>query len=174
MISKDEIPSCLKFAKEGLRARFTTINDLEYVKEHEKKEHRYVSNWSTEKHQASLHDEDTAHLIVEFNEKPVGYFILNGLTNTVNKSLEFTRIVVSEKGKGYGRQIIRAVKTLTFTHLRYHRLWIDVIAYNTRAFELYKSEGFVLEGKLRENDFFEGEYQSLYILSKSSGRFDNS
>ena len=44
MISKCEITSYLNFSKEGLKARFTTLNDLEFVKEIEDKEHRYVSN----------------------------------------------------------------------------------------------------------------------------------
>ena len=47
-----------------------------------------------------------------------------------------------------------------------HRLWLDVKDFNLRAKYLYETEGFMIEGKLRENILGEKWFLShFYILS---------
>jgi RimJ/RimL family protein N-acetyltransferase len=43
-----------------------------------------------------------------------------------NQSVEFRRIIVTEKNKGYGREALRLIKQLAFERLNAHRLWLDV------------------------------------------------
>jgi RimJ/RimL family protein N-acetyltransferase len=64
---------------------------------------------------------------------------------------------------------VRLLKKLAFTQLHAHRFWLDVKALNTRALQLYASEGFVEEGRLRESVrvSIEGAdgYDSLIVMS---------
>ena len=46
-----------------------------------------------------------------------------------------------------------------------NRLWLDVFPDNERARRLYKKTGFVEEGLLRENYFWNGEFRSVVIMS---------
>lgn len=90
--------------------------------------------------------------------------ILAGLTNE-NKSIEFKRIVISKKGKGYGRKALNKIKHYCFYKLHCHRLWLDVLETNERARYLYQSEGFKEEGVLRDCIFKDGNYKNLVIMS---------
>ena len=80
-------------------------------------------------------------------------------------SIEFRRIVVVRKGRGFGRSIVRAVKELCFNELQAHRLWLDVKAHNDRARSLYKSENFSEEGLLRECIRGPLGFESLVVMA---------
>lgn len=124
----------------------------------------YVGQWSRARHEGAIADQDEAHLLVEQANGPVGYVLLTGLENP-HLTLNLQRIVVVEKGKGYGRQILQWVKAFTFDTLGYHRLWFDVISSNQRAQSLYKSEGFVVEGVLRDSWKTASGYEDMLIMS---------
>lgn len=79
----------------------------------------------------------------------VGYLILDDISDPHN-NIQIRRIVVTEKGQGYGRQSLRLAKKLVFETYGAYRLWLDVKPYNSRAKSLYESEGFVVEGTLRD------------------------
>ncbi len=148
--------------------RNTREADMNYVVEVEQRPDNaiYVGQWTQEQHLNSLYQEDILHLIVEdkTTNKPVGYVIMAGMTSS-NKNIEFRRIVISEKGKGYGRETLKLIKKITFEQLQAHRLWLDVRLKNYIAQNLYKSEGFIEEGTLRECIFYNGEYESLIVMS---------
>lgn len=73
--------------------------------------------------------------------------------------------MVTEKGKGYGKEALRLVKQLAFEELGAHRLWLDVKKQNVRARHVYESEGFVVEGVLRECLKAEAGFESLVVMS---------
>ena len=133
--------------------RPTGPNDLDFVLAAE--QHRdnslFIRQWSAERHLQALADPDIGHFIITCAStgKRLGHVILVGLNDT-DRSVELRRVVITEKGKGYGRQTIRMVKSFVFEKLVSHRLWLDVMLYNKRAFKLYKSEGFLVEGVHRE------------------------
>ena len=54
---------------------------------------------------------------------------------------------------------------MAFRDLGAHRFWLDVKALNTRAQALYRSEGFVEEGRLRESVRTGDGYDSLVVMS---------
>lgn len=148
--------------------RNITEEDLEFVinSEHLPDNAQYVGQWTQEQHRNSLLQEDILHLIIEekSTNKPAGYVIIAGITNG-NKNIEFRRIVISEKGKGLGRETLKIVKKVAFEQLNAHRLWLDVRFKNQRAQNLYKSEGFIEEGILRECVIYNGNYESLIVMS---------
>jgi diamine N-acetyltransferase len=149
-----------------LRLRKTTLADLDYVirSEHSEENRAYIIPWSRERHIQSLSDPDLAHLIVE-TDKPVGYVILAGLLDP-NQSVEFRRIVITEKGRGYGKTTIERVKELAFEGYNAHRLWLDVFDWNARAQHVYEASGFKREGMLREClKTTDAQFESLVIMS---------
>jgi diamine N-acetyltransferase len=148
--------------------RRTTIDDLPYVFSAERHDdnRRFINVWPEEKHREALCDEDIEHLIIE--SKPLGQYtgfvILAGLKSE-NRSIEFMRIVVTNKGKGYGRATVRAIKRHAFDTLSAHRLWLDVKEDNTRARAVYEKEGFRYEGTLRECLAGPEGFESLVVMS---------
>jgi RimJ/RimL family protein N-acetyltransferase len=74
-------------------------------------------------------------------------------------------MVVQAKGGGFGRAALRVAKKVAFDDLGAHRFWLDVRTHNTRAKALYDSEGFVVEGVLRESVRGPGGYESLVVMS---------
>jgi diamine N-acetyltransferase len=151
-----------------IQVRPTQVDDLAFVlqAEHDPANALFVEQWSHDRHVAALTDPDFAHCIVErrSDAQPIGYIILAGLKNP-HQSLEFRRLVITDKGHGYGRAAVRLVKQLAFEQYRVHRLWLDVRAHNRRAQQLYQSEGFVIEGTLRECTKVEDHFSSLVIMS---------
>ena len=150
-----------------VRLRTTTDADLDFVEgaESDPDTSPFIVPWPRHRHALALVDPDIAHRIAEDEaQSPVGIVILGGLTNP-DSSIEFRRVVAVRKGKGYGRSIVRAVKELAFNELRAHRLWLDVKAHNARARALYKSEGFSVEGLLRECIRGPVGFESLVVMA---------
>src|SRR6266542_1840567 len=92
-----------------IQLRRTTQDDLDFVlnAEQSAENRSFVSVWTRNEHLAALASKDLAHLIIEriATNRSVGYIILAGLSDA-NKSIEFRRIVVTEKNKGYGRKAL--------------------------------------------------------------------
>jgi diamine N-acetyltransferase len=150
----------------GLRE--TKVEDLDYVllTETYPENKQYVGQWEYAKHNLALKDGDILHIIIEdcTNHKSVGYAILAGIKNQ-NKALELRRIVISEKGNGYGKSTLSLLKELAFEKFDFNRLWLDVRLKNERAQSVYKLTGFVEEGILREAVLYDGRFESLVVLS---------
>ena len=151
-----------------IELRRTTAYDLPYVlaAEGDEENRRFVVVWPEEKHRAALDDPDIAHLLIASKPhgQPVGFVILAGLQGE-HRSIEFMRIVVTEKGKGYGRAAVRAIQRYAFETLSAHRLWLDVKEHNTRARAVYDKEGFRYEGTLRECRKGPDGFESLVVMS---------
>jgi diamine N-acetyltransferase len=61
-------------------------------------------------------------------------------------------------GKGYGRDAINTLLRWAFRIQNWRRIWLETLAVNERAIRSYKAVGFVEEGRLREQSFFDGRY----------------
>ena len=141
--------------------------DLSFVveAEHDEDSRRFIIPWSEEQHREALTQGDLAHLICESSSHGrVGFAIIAGLTNP-HQSIEFRRIVISPKGRGYGREAVRLIKQLAFSEWNAHRLWLDVKEHNHLARRLYESEGFTVEGTLRECLKSDAGFESLIVMS---------
>lgn len=164
-----------EFLGENIKLRKTIESDLEFVLEaasdHETE--KYILTWSKEQHLASISDPDILHLIVEskIDNRKLGFIILAGLGND-KKDIEFKRIVITEKGKGTGRESIKLIKKMAFEKLNADRLWLDVMDYNLRAHNLYLSEGFK-EQKVSKNVELNGKLVSLIVMAISRNEFLN-
>jgi diamine N-acetyltransferase len=158
----------ISIERDRIRLRPTNEIDLPFVMEVQSAPDNasYITLWPAKQHVEAFTEPDLAHLIIERtdNSRPVGFVLLAGLENP-HKSIEFRRIAISEKGKGYGRIALKLIKELAFTKWDTHRLWLDVISRNTRARHLYETEGFTIEGALRECLKNKDTYESLVVMS---------
>ena len=128
---------------------------------------------SREEHKNLIKDENIEHLLLKSkNNKIIGFVILAGLKDQ-NRNIEFRRIIISEKGKGFGRLAIIKLKQYCFEKLNCHRLWLDVLETNERARHLYQTEGFKDEGKLRECVLIDDDFENLIIMSILENEYKN-
>lgn len=152
--------------------RPTMLSDLDFVVsvEQDGSNRPFITPWERTQHEGAIRFPDCRHFIVELGDESerAGFVILQGCRNP-HGSVELKRIVLQAKGRGLGRACVRLLKKLAFTQLHAHRFWLDVKALNTRALQLYASEGFVEEGRLRESVrvSIEGAdgYDSLIVMS---------
>jgi diamine N-acetyltransferase len=148
------------------------LSDLDAVVAIEQDQHNlpFITPWDRTQHEGAIRFPDFRHFIVEAGESHdrLGFVILQGCRNP-HRSVELKRIVLQAKGQGLGRACVRRLKAMAFSDLGAHRFWLDVKSLNTRALVLYESEGFVVEGRLRESvrvtsDGVDG-YDSLVVMS---------
>jgi diamine N-acetyltransferase len=147
--------------------RPTTEFDLDWVlrTEHTPENEPLITRWSRAAHSAALRHAGTRHLIIrDAAGDRLGYVILRGIGDP-DPNIELLRLVVAEQGRGVGRTALRLIVRMAFDELHAHRLWLDVVTTNTRARELYRSEGFVEEGILREAARRASGYVSLVMMS---------
>ncbi len=136
-----------------VRLRPTMQSDLPYVLslEQDAQNLPFITPWDRTQHEAAIRFPDFRHFIIEAGEglEPAGFLILIGCRSQ-HQSLELKRMVVQRKGQGYGRAALRVAKRVAFEDLNAHRFWLDVKQRNTRAKAFYDTEGFVVEGVLRD------------------------
>jgi len=150
--------------------RPTMVSDLDAVVAIERDQHNlpFITPWERTQHEGALRFPDFRHFIIEAgaSDAPDGFVILQGCRNP-HRSIELKRIVLQADlhGRGHGRTAIRLLAQLAFRDLGAHRFWLDVKARNLRAQALYRSEGFVEEGRLRESVRIGDGYDSLVVMS---------
>jgi RimJ/RimL family protein N-acetyltransferase len=156
------------------RLRPTLDSDLDEVVRIEQDGHNlpFITRWDRTQHEGAIRFPDFRHFIVESGDgaQRQGFIILQGCRNP-HRSVELKRIVLQAdvQGRGLGRVCVRLLKRMAFRDLHAHRFWLDVKQLNTRALALYRSEGFVEEGCLRESVRLHGDdadgYDSLIVMS---------
>lgn len=144
----------------------TKQEDLAEIMLMEAADAQWICPYTEVEHLRCIQHADEHHTSIreKGSNELIGFILLKGLTNR-NWSLEFRRIVISKKGRGYGRQCIQWIKRFCFEELGFHRLWLDVFTDNQRAQHLYLSEGFQMEGTIRESVRTEKGYRSLFLMS---------
>lgn len=157
-----------------VRLRPTMQSDLDFVLSLERDPGNlpYITPWEKIQHEAAIRFPDFRHFIIETGPglEAGGFLILIGCRNQ-HQSIELKRMVVRDKGQGFGRAALRVAKKVAFDDLGAHRFWLDVKKRNTRAKALYDSEGFAFEGELREAVKVEGGFDSLIVLSMLQAEF---
>jgi RimJ/RimL family protein N-acetyltransferase len=151
-----------------VRLRPTMQSDLDFVisVEQDQANRPFITPWERTQHEGAIRFPDFRHFIVEAGADypSAGFVILQGCRNP-HHSVELKRIVLQPKGRGLGRACVRLLQQMAFRDLGAHRFWLDVKSLNVRAQALYRSEGFVEEGRLRDSVSTEDGYDSLIVMS---------
>jgi diamine N-acetyltransferase len=153
---------------QAIRLRPTMLSDLDFVGsvENDPANRPFITPWERVQHEGAVRFPDFRHFIIEAGEAypSAGFVILQGCRNP-HGSVELKRIVLQPKGQGYGRTCVRLLAQMAFRDLGAHRFWLDVKSANARALALYRSEGFVEEGRLRESVRSGAGWDSLIVMS---------
>ena len=147
--------------------REATKSDVDFIVRQESRAEnsRWLLTASKQDHLAQRRDPDYRYEIIFNNEdQPLGYAIIRGFENP-HQSLELTRFVVADPGKGIGKAFLQRLIDRAFSEWGAHRLWLDLFEDNLRAEQLYKKVGFFPEGVLREAVKKDGEWLSLKIMA---------
>ena len=159
-----------------LRLRLTGDEDLAYVMatEAEAENRAFVELWSESEHRVAIEDPDTLHLVAVRGtapqETPVAYVILQDV-RSASRSIFLRRVVVSDKGVGYGREVCALVLRHCFQDLGAHRVWLNVQEDNEVAIRLYQGLGFTLEGTTRDSALHDGRFSSMYLYGMLEDEF---
>lgn len=120
------------------------------------------------------HDRLDLAIVDRATNKVVGEVVFNDYDDNANK-VNF-RILVGPNGrnKGLGSETTALFLKYGFDVLKLHKIELQVFSFNPRGEHVYIKNGFVLEGILREDFKYEGEYidYKLYsILSSEYSKF---
>ena len=99
------------------------------------------------------------------DNKPIGITSLISI-DMYNHNAEFI-IDIGDKsywGKGIGREVVTMILNYAFKELNFHRINLRVFSFNERAIKLYKSMGFVEEGRAREALFRFGKWHDIIYM----------
>lgn len=66
--------------------------------------------------------------------------------------------------KGYGTDTLQVLLRFLFLKLNLNRVQLDTWSGNTRAIRAYEKCGFVLEGRLRQNEYVDGQYYDTIVM----------
>ena len=170
MSRSDAAAGIMRATRSGLKVRLrpTMISDLDFVQsvEDDPANRPFITPWERVQHEGAIRFPDFRHFIAEAGEgwPSAGFVILQGCRNP-HGAVELKRIVLQPKGLGYGRALVRLLAEMAFRDLGAHRFWLDVKENNARALALYRDEGFVEEGRLRDSVKSGDGWESLIVLS---------
>ncbi len=163
--------------------RPTMLSDLDFVVgvEQDAANRPFITPWERMQHEGAIRFPDARHFIVDLADERAGFVILQGCRSP-HRSLELKRIVLGPKGLGVGRACVRQLKKMAFVQFGAHRFWLEVKGRNSRAQALYRSEGYVEEGRLRECVRIDDEpgqsgqpveaYDDLIVMSLLRAEYD--
>jgi ribosomal-protein-alanine N-acetyltransferase len=152
-------------------------SDLEtlYQQKNDPEIARMLGGFSAGYSMADLHDwleyhrarEDEALWVITGAESSrcIGHVGLYKIDHRI-RSAEFGILIGDRSawGRGVGRACTRFVLDYGFLELNLNRIYLEVLATNERAINLYRSLGFKDEGRLREAQYKAGKYVDVLIM----------
>lgn len=146
-----------------LPTEFDDLDEVLFIESHPENVN-WICSYKLERHIEVINRSDEYHFKVMIDGHIIGFIILAD-TEKEDDSIEFRRIALMEKGKGYGKWVLDWIKDWSFKQHKAHRLWLDVFDDNERAYHLYQSVGFKEEGRKRESLSGSNGRRSQIIMS---------
>ncbi len=115
----------------------------------------YIRPWTRAQHVAAQSDSQLSYLIARDAERRVGFVILRHSAKEPN-TVEFVRLAIAARRRGYGRSTVAAVVKFARDTLRLNSVWLEVFPQNAPALRLYASQGFDKVGQQRTDNGFGG------------------
>jgi ribosomal-protein-alanine N-acetyltransferase len=122
-----------------------------------------ISDWIQFHRNAS---DEALFVIAAEDDRCLGHVGLYKIDHRVG-SAEFA-ILIGDRhawGKGIGRRCTTFMVEFGFGHLNLRRIYLEVLASNARAIDLYRKIGFVEEGCLREAQVKNARYVDVYVMA---------
>lgn len=128
------------------------VEDISYIMATERRPgyDLMVGRWTEAAHLAALANPAYAYLIGTDGAGQSGGFVIFRDLDDPHGNVCLKRIAVEWPGRGLGSTLLRLALCWTFAETPAHRVWLDVLANNSRARHVYAAAGFVEEGLLRQ------------------------
>ncbi|MBZ9688823.1 GNAT family N-acetyltransferase [Clostridium estertheticum] len=150
---------------DAIEADIETIINLENHKDNRD----FIWLGTYEAHKAEI--EDKNHLLFVFRQKEDNFIVGFALIRLDFKSevFELRRIAISNKGIGYGKEVMSALLKYAFEEININRFWLDVYPDNIIGIKLYEGLLMHRDGILRQNYKSERGYldQIIYSMLKN-------
>lgn len=161
-----------QFKTNRLTIRFAKESDLETIIrwENEPENRDFVWQGTLEEHRMEMVDPEHALQVFvdQTDQSLIGYSLSRW--NRQSNWLELRRIVIEQKGQGYGKEVMKGLFQYFFDELGVNKIWLDVYPHNVIGIQLYEGLGMTRDGVLRQNYYSErlGYLdQIIYSLLKS-------
>ncbi len=109
--------------------------------------------------------DEALFVIADTKDRAIGHVGFYKIDHRI-RSAEFA-IVIGDRstwGKGLGRACTRFAIEYGFDELNLRRIYLEVLVTNERAVKLYRSLGFVEEGRLRQAQWQQGKYVDVLVM----------
>ena len=109
---------------------------------------------------------DKKCFVVNYNNQPVGFVGLSNISRQ-NKNADLHVVIGEDKyrGKGIGRKAVKWIVDYGFNKLKLHKINLGVVEQNEVAIKLYKSLGFEIEGKMKDEVFYNGKFYDFLSMA---------
>jgi GNAT superfamily N-acetyltransferase len=101
----------------------------------------FICSYPLKKHRREYKEENIIYKSIYTASRQLVGFILFALDKD-GFSLELRRIVINEKGRGYGKRAISLVDKIAESEFGRTRIWLDVYEDNIRAQHIYEANGY--------------------------------
>lgn len=81
------------------------------------------------------------------------------------RSAEAAIMIGDFKGQGLGTDALEVMCRYGFEEVNLHKIWCEIFDSNPASLAIFKKLGFVQDGMLRDNWFYNGKYGDSYRLS---------
>lgn len=117
-------------------------------------------------------DDSKLELAIITGKKHVGQIALHKIDYRNRKANIVIFIGKEYWRKGYAKDAVGALERFAFNILGLHKLYTTVYESNKSSIKLFESCGFKREGKLVDEIYWLGSYQTILIYSKIGNRDD--
>lgn len=107
----------------------------------------------------NLEAEEADHFVIVADDQVIGtcgLHTMNRLSGSASLWIEIGDPAYI--GRGYGREAVTLLLDYAFRIQNWRRIWLTALATNQRAIRSYEACGFVHEGRLRADSYWNGQY----------------
>jgi diamine N-acetyltransferase len=115
-------------------------------------------------YERNLADHKADSFVIEAAGDVVGRCVLFEVSDVDRTCRIGVTVARDHRGKGYGSDAVRVLLAYAFRHRNLRKVCLDVLASNERAIRAYLACGFVQEGRLREQSWYDGRYDDLVVM----------
>ena len=105
----------------------------------------FIIPYDKEKHTVELENPLNRYLGIYEEDKLIGFIII-GIEKEGSR-IEFRRIVMGEKGLGYGQKAIMKLEKYCKANWNTESIWLDVFEFNQRGRHIYEKLGYKKTGE---------------------------
>lgn len=117
----------------------------------------YIIPYTEEQHIAEMEKNEIKYLSIYQQNTLIGFIILALESGT---RVEFRRIVIAQKGCGYGQMAMQLLEQYCKQKLQKRAIWLDVFESNKRGIHIYQKLGY------QQFELAEHEGKTLLLMQK--------